>query len=304
MPEDGEDTAMDLNLRRLRYFVVTAEQLHFGKAAERLHIAQPVLSRQIATLERELGVTLLQRSSQGTELTNAGVEVLDAARRLLEGAIRLERRARLAGRGQTHFTIGFMPGISVTALSRRLGERFPDIEVDVVRTGWLDQVEVVRDGRVDASLVRQPADTTGMAVVPMFSEPRLVALPEGHHLADGAAPSLADLALIDLLQPPDSHPDWRDAAAAARPDALTTARQRLPVVDTVEEKLEQVAEGRGIVLLPESAATFYNRPDVVYRYVEGLAAVHTVLVFDPTRASPLLRALREIVVELYPPRPA
>lgn len=287
---------MDLNLRRLRYFVTTAEELSFGRAAQKLHVAQPVLSRQIAILEKELGVTLLHRSPRGTALTSAGTALLDEARTLLDHATRLQRHARLAARGQTHLTLGFMPGITVTAVVSRLRDAFPDLTVDVVRTRWEDQTEMVHDGRVDASFVRLPVSPDGLTVVALDEEPRLVALARDHPLTRNDSITMADIALLDLLQPPESHPDWRDAALAVRPDALTAARDDLPVVHTVEEKLEQVAQGRGIILLPESAAAYYNRPDVVYRYVTGLAPVRTALAYDRSRASAPLEQLVRIAV--------
>ncbi|PJJ70731.1 DNA-binding transcriptional LysR family regulator [Diaminobutyricimonas aerilata] len=289
----------DLSIRRLRYFVVTAEELNFGRAAEKLHIAQPVLSRQIATLEKELGVTLFERSARGTVLSPAGAALVEDARALLASATRLQRQARTVARGQTRFTIGFMPGVPITPVVRRLRELFPELTVDVVRTGWESQVDVVHDGRVDASFVRLPVSRDDLELVPLFRERRLVALPEGHPLATGDLPSLADIALLDLLQPPDTHPEWRDAAAAARPDALTTARETLPVVSTVEEKLEHVAGGRGIVLLPESAATFYTRPDIVYREVEGLGEAETALAFERSRMTPVLQQLIRIALAAY-----
>lgn len=289
---------MDLNLRRLRYFAVIAQELHYGRAAARLHIAQPVLTRQIAVLERELGVALLERSPRGTALTPAGAELLDGAHALLDAATRLQRRARSAGRQRSLLAVGFMPGTTVSPVVGRLRERFPHLEVEVVRTGYDDQVEVVRDGRVDASIVRLPASTEGLAVLPLFSEPRVVALPAEHVLAADASVTLERIASLDLLQPPDAHPDWRAAALAVRADALAH-RDDLPIVSTVEEKLEQVAQGRGIVLLPESAAMFYSRPDVVYRFVDGLDPVETALVHDPASASPVLRALLELAPEAY-----
>src|SRR5689334_10358876 len=105
---------MDLDLRKLRYFVAVAEELHYGRAAERLHIAQPVLSRQIRALEEELKAELFRRDRRGTALTAAGEQLLDDARPLLAGSEALLRRVRSAAEGSRTFTIGFMPGITVT----------------------------------------------------------------------------------------------------------------------------------------------------------------------------------------------
>jgi DNA-binding transcriptional LysR family regulator len=188
----------DLDLRKLRYFVAIAEELNFGRAAERLHIAQPVLTRQLRALESEVGVQLVERSTRGTKLSPPGERILDDARALLLAAEALQRRARRAARGGTGFTVGFMPGILPTAAVRALRQRFPGLQVEVVRTSWDDQVEGVHNGSLDASFVRFPIDTRGLKVVPLFSEPRVAVLPAGHPLAARDTVSIVDLAELDL----------------------------------------------------------------------------------------------------------
>jgi DNA-binding transcriptional LysR family regulator len=289
----------DLDLRKLRYFLAVAAELNYGRAAERLHIAQPVLSRQIAALERELGVALFARSKRGTQLSEAGLLLREDARVLLQTAAALQRRARVAGREGQHFTVGFMPGIIVTPAVRLLEEQFAGLRVDVVRTSWGDQVEMVHDGRVDASFVRLPVPRRGLTVIPLFCEPRVVAVPAGHFLADRNQVMVTDLAPFDLLQDPDAVPEWRDLVAGSRPSALTLDRVGLPTPQTVEEKLEHVAAERGIVVLPESTAMFYTRPDVVYRYVVDLPPGEVALAFEARRSSPQLEALTRTAAELF-----
>ncbi|CAL9667547.1 LysR family transcriptional regulator [Streptomyces sp. enrichment culture] len=289
----------DLDLRKLRYFLAVAEELHYGRAAERLHIAQPVLSRQITVLEKELGVSLFARSRRGTALTEAGTLLVEDARLLLAAATALQRRARVSGRGGVRFTIGFMPGVIVTMVVRRLRERFGDLRVEVVRTSWNDQLEVLHDGRVDASFVRLPVARRGLTLVPLFTEPRVAVLPEDHPLTRRRTVSMADLALLDLLQSPDAVPEWRDAAAEARPGALSLDREGLPIVHTVEEKLEHVAAGGGFVILPESTAAFYTRPDIAYRHVDELPETEVALAHEARRSSPVLDAIVEISRELF-----
>ena len=290
----------DLDLRKLRYFLAVADELNYGRAAERLHIAQPVLSRQITALERELGVTLFARSKRGTQLTEAGLLLQEDARALMLTATALQRRARVAGREGQHFTVGFMPGIIVTPAVRLLEEQFPELRIDVVRTSWSDQVEMVHDGRVDVSFVRLPVPRRGLTVILLFSEPRVVALPACHLLAKLDVVTVADLAPFDLLQDPDAVPEWRDLVAESRPTALTLGRVGLPTPNTVEEKLEHVAAERGIVVLPESTAVFYSRPDVVYRYVTDLPLGEVALAFESRRSSVYLEALARTAAELFP----
>jgi DNA-binding transcriptional LysR family regulator len=276
---------MDLDLRKVRYFVAVAEELHFGRAAERLHIAQPVLSRQIRALEDELSAELFIRDRRHTELTAAGQQLLEEARPLLANADALRRRVGRSARGSDTFTVGFMPGLLVTAAVRALSAAHPDLTVDVIRTSWDDQVQVVHDGRVDVSYVRLPVDQDGLKLVPLFSEPRFVALPTAHHLAGKETVSITDLAEEHLIQNPDAVPEWREIATEMQ---SRNNRQPIPAIRTVEEKLEHVATGHGIVILPRSTATFYRRPDVTCVPVEDIRPNQVSLAWDASRRSLLL----------------
>lgn len=194
---------MDVDLRKLRYFVAVAEELHFGRAAEALHIAQPVLSRQIKAFEVELCVELFCRSRRGTELTTAGRQLLEDARPLLSSATALQRRARLAAREGAVFTIGFMPGILVSPVARAFAETCPALELDVLGTTFEDQAEVVHDGRVDISFVRMPVRSRGLTLVPLYSEERVVALPVWHPLVEQTSVEVNELAAEHLLRASD-----------------------------------------------------------------------------------------------------
>jgi DNA-binding transcriptional LysR family regulator len=291
----------DLDLRKLRYFVAVAEELNYGRAAARLHIAQPVLSRQIAALEVELGVVLFERSTSGTRLTDAGRVLLGEAELLLSNSTAFLRRARQVGRGADRFTIAFMPGIIVTPLSRQLQQRFPGLTVDVIRTEWDTQAEVVHDGRADVSILRSPVDTRGLSVLPLFTEPRLVVMPAGHPLADRASVTVEELAHFDLLQDPDAVPEWRDAVRRVRPRALGRDRERLPVVHAVESKLEHVASGRGLVVLPASTARYYTRGDIVARPVTGLPPGDVLIGYSAGRTSPYVEAAVRLARRLGAP---
>jgi DNA-binding transcriptional LysR family regulator len=281
---------MDLDLRKVRYFVAVAEELHFGRAAERLHIAQPVLSRQIRALEDELSSQLFVRDRRRIELTAAGQQLLEEARPLLAAADALSRRVGRTARGAGTFTVGFMPGLIVTAAVRALCAAHPDLTVDVIRTSWYDQVEVVHDGRVDVSYVRLPIDQGGLKLVSLFSESRLAALPADHRLAGKESVSITDLADEHLLQDPDAVPEWREIA----PEMRSRHRRPVPAIRTVEEKLEHVAAGRGIVILPRSTAVFYRRPDVTCIPVEDISPNQVSLAWDATRRSRLIHEFVEL----------
>jgi DNA-binding transcriptional LysR family regulator len=289
---------VDLDLRKVRYFAAVAEHLNFGRAAEALHIAQPVLSRQIRALEDELKVQLLERDNRSTRLTPAGEALLEDARTLLPAADAAQRRVRDAAAGQRTLTVGFMPGLIVTAAAREISRRHPGLSVEVLRTDWTNQTDVIRDGRVDIGYLRLPADARGLAVEPLLSEPRVVVLPADHRLAGKESVTVADLAGEHLLQDPDAVPEWRDIAVELRG---RLPRAAIPPLRTVEEKLEHVAAGHGIVVLPLSTATFYTRPDIRPVPVRDVAPNQVCLAWDSSRPSALIREYAAIAGALADP---
>ena len=175
---------MDLDLRKTRYFMAVAQELNFGRAAQVLHIAQPVLSRQIRALEAELGVQLFVRDRRHVELTAAGEALRADAAPLLASAEALRRRVGRAARDADSFTVAFMPGVIVTGAVRALAAAHPQLTVEVLRTNWANQTEVLRDGRADVSYVRLPVDQSGLKISVLFEEPRVVVVPADHRLAD------------------------------------------------------------------------------------------------------------------------
>ena len=290
-------SGVDFDLRRLRYFVAVAEELHFGRAAARLHIAQPALSRQVRALEAELKTALFVRDRRSTVLTPAGAQLLTDARDLLAAAEAAHRRVTAAAEAKPVLTVGFMPGIVLTPAIRVLAARRPDLTIRLLRTSWHDQVEVLHDGRADLSVVRLPIDQRGLTVRPLFEEPRVVMVPAGHRLAGKEAVPVTELAGEHLLQDPDAVPEWRDIALELRrPD-----RPEVPRIDSVEEKLELVAAGAGISVLPLSTATFYTRPDVVGIPVEDIGPNRVCLAWLAARESPLISAFADAAAELGQP---
>jgi DNA-binding transcriptional LysR family regulator len=282
---------MDLDLRKLRYFVAVAEELNFRRAADRLHVAQPVLSRQIRALEKELHAQLFVRDSSGTQLTPAGVELLADASLLLAGADAARRRVALAAHAKLSFTVGFMPGLTVTEPVLALGAAHPDLTVEVLRTEWINQVTVLHEGRADIGYIRMPADLTGLQTSALFSEPRVAVVPAAHRLAGKEAVSIHDLAGEHLLQHPDAVPEWRSVGKEMRPGQRATevARAR-----SVEEKLEHVAAGRGFSVLPESTATYYQRPDVAWTPITDIPPNEVRLAWASSRRTPLIAEFVEL----------
>ena len=287
---------MDVDLRKLRYFRAVAEELHFGRAAERLHIAQPVLSRQIRALEGELGVELFMRDRRRTVLTPAGEQLVRDAMPLLASADALLRRVRTASEGVTRLTIGFMPGITLTPVVRLLRERHPGLDVRMLRTEWNDQVEVLHDARADVGIVRLPIDPAGLEIKPLYTEPRLAVVASAHRLTGKESIHVADLATDHLLQSPDAVPEWRDVAVEIR----NGERRPVPEIHSVEEKLELVAGGQGIAVIPASTANFYTRSGIEAIPVEDLGPSHVAAAWPVGRTIPLIEEFVDAALALLP----
>lgn len=235
-----------LDLTKLRTFVTLAEYLHFGHAADALHLTQPGLSRQIQTLERQLGARLLERDRRNVTLTDAGRQLLEDAVPLLAAAQATRQRVARAARGPRRLVVGFRAGVIPTLTIAAVRQLYPDLEVDVKRLEWDDQERNLLCGDVDVAYVRAPINDRGLTLIALYRERRLAALPSDHPLADAIELSEEDLAQerhLRYLEPP---------APGGTP------------IRSVEEKLEHVAAGRGIIVLPLSATQHYTRPDVVY----------------------------------------
>lgn len=282
---------MDLDIRKLRYFLAVADELSFTRAAQRLYITQPVLSRQIRALEKQLRVELFRRDSAGTSLTVAGQLLLAEGSNLVSGAQALSVRLTRIAAGTETFTVGFMPGLTVTESVRALASCHPEVEVLVLRTTWLDQVEVLLDGRVDVGYVRMPIDTCGLHTEHLFSEPRLAVLPAEHRLAGRPGVMLAELAGENMLQHPSGIPEWQ-AILADFPER----GPGLAGMDfhSVEEKLEAVATGHGISVVPESTARYYTRPDITYIPVTDIPENEVHLAWTANRRSLLIEQFAEL----------
>ena len=187
---------------------------------------------------------------------------------------------------------GKVPNCAVRALT----SSHPQLTVNVLRTDWLDQTAVLHDGRADVSYICLPVDQSGLQVQALLAEPRVAVLPLGHRLAGKDTISIADLADEHLLQDPDAVPEWRDIATEMR----ARRRRDVPFFRTVEEKLEHVAAGHGIVLLPLSTAVFYTRPGIAYSHVSDIPPNQVCLAWDATRRSRLIQDFAAIAADHLP----
>ncbi|TNM67355.1 LysR family transcriptional regulator [Streptomyces sp. NP160] len=270
---------MDVDLRKLRYFVAAARLEHVGRAAEELFITQPVLSRQLRALERDLGVELFTRAARGVRLTAAGRQLLEDAVELLSAAESAVRRTRESARGVTRLVVGFGSGLSVSQAVRAYSAARPAVEVALVHLTWWEQAQAVRDGLVDVALVRLPAGSEHLRLRAVGTEEKVVCLPAGHPLA--AKPVLAS---DDLL----GH-------------EVLDARARR--TSTVEEKLELVASGVGLAVLPVSVAAYYARADVVTRPAPHLGPVTTSLATSDRRLAAHVQDFVDTALTTLTPAP-
>ena len=279
-----------MELRQLRYFVVVADELHFGRAAARLHITTPSLSQQVKALERDLRVRLLDRSSTGVSLTPAGAELLPLARRTLEAADDVVDAARRAAAGRVSILrLGFL-AFSLTARTRALlteyGRVAPTVTVQLRQYEWDDPSAGLLSGDADAALVRLPFTGSDRLHVLELARDRLLAVvADGHPLARRGSVSLDDL----VTEP------WLEAAHVTDPAfaAFWYLRDRrgpdaevvVSRAGTVEEWLAEVAFGRGANLVPSSLAEAYRRPGLAFLPVTDAEAVSTLALAWP-RADP------------------
>lgn len=280
-------TRMDLDLRRARYFQAVARELHFGRAAQVLHVAQPALSRQIAALERELGVRLLERSTQRVSLTDAGKSFFEEIVPVIAAADDAILRLRQRERGGSTLVVGFMPGLFSGHAINAVAAKFPSVVIEVRELNWRNQAELVRDASVDIALVRRPLDTTGLAVRDVVGDPRGVLLPSTHTLARESSIRLSQVSGHPVIR--HRHAGVWDDYWTVNPRPDGSAPVLGPMVETVPEKLAIVSSGAAITFVPRSAALAYRSPDVVWVRVSDIEDSLVALAWLPnSRAAPLL----------------
>lgn len=279
-----------METRELRYFMAVAEELHFGRAAQRLGIAQPPLSRAIQQLERRLGVALLERTSRTVALTEAGVVLLREGRAALDAVDAADRRTRRAAAGQAGLVLVAKAGASAELLSKLLDAYAaePDgVAVDLLLCGPGEQERLLRDGRADVALLHRPFDSTaGFDTEELYTEGQVLVLPAGHPLTTRTHLRMADVAeLADLPMP-----RWprRDGTYPDGPG---------PQVREQAQMYQLIALGRACVVLPESCRTHLRR-DLATVPVPDAPAVTTVIAWPPHSRSRALAGLVRVATRL------
>ncbi|MEE4543457.1 LysR family transcriptional regulator [Streptomyces sp. V4-01] len=285
---------MDVHGRDLRYFVAVADELHFTRAAERLFVSQPALSKQIRALERQLGATLFVRGRQGVELTAAGAALLPSARRVLdawddawaavEGAKADQRSTLVVGMSTSPGRGGLLP-----AIRSRFGAAHPDAALRLRHVGWEDPSAGLADGGSDVAFVWLPLpDQDRYAYLVVAEEPRLVALPDRHPLAARDTVDFADLLDEPFLALPAAAGPLRDHWLATDARGGRPARIGAEVAST-EETYEALTAGLGVVLLAAGNAALVTLGGVATRPVRGVSPSRFALAWPRATTNPLVR---------------
>ena len=274
----------DLEVRQLRYFVAVAEELHFGRAAGRLGMAQPPLSRAIRDLERQLGVALLERTTRQVRLTAAGEVLLRDARTALEAVTAAARRARQAGSPSPGLRVALKADVDGGLLPQILDAYCADdaaLPPELVLGGFGEQPQALRDGRADVGLLLRPFDDRGLDSEPLLTEPLLAALAAADPLAARTRLCLADLAGRRL--------PGGSAASHGRPAGPRRAGQA-PPASNLSEIFSLVETGSVVFFAPASVARRYPRPGIAYRPVSDLPDSTLAVAWPQDARSPAVAA--------------
>ena len=295
-----------MELRHLKYFIAVAEELHFARAASRLHLAQPSLSKQIQLLEQELGFPLFYRTKQRVELLDAGHVFLDEARRILrqtENAVEAARQTHSGQRGR--LVIGFHPTATLEILPkilRKYRRLYPDVMVELSEITTFRSAELLLDSPLSVGLFRSPSlfNKEPFCSETILREPFVVALPDSHPAAKQDSVRIKTLAGELFIIPP-RQPAWN----------LSDAIFQILRDNGIEPRIAQeafgalaiaslVAGGLGVALVPASL-TNLRLPGVTYRPIKGRSQTSSLaMVWKRNSRASTLRAFLDVVRAEFP----
>jgi DNA-binding transcriptional LysR family regulator len=288
----------DIELRHLRYFVAVAEELHFGRAANRLHIAQPPLSQQIRKLEDILGHALFTRTSRAVKLTSAGQTFLDRARRTLQSVQEDLDEARSIGRGEEGFLrVGFISSSMLTPLPAMLGQyrrEYPRVNLQLHESYTSQVMQSLIKGTLDAGFLRDGDPSDSLDIKPLFAEPFVAVLPADHSLAKRSFISAGDL----RHEPFVFFTPTAGNLAYEKPVSLCEAHGFRPrVVQEAPQWLtimRLVGAGLGVSIAP-SCVQQIAAPDAVCLPIRGAKVLSTIdLAYRISEDRPLVKSFAQI----------
>ncbi|HYH19621.1 MAG TPA: LysR substrate-binding domain-containing protein [Azospirillum sp.] len=289
-----------IEVRHLRYFRAVAEELHFGRAAARLHVAQPALTRQIQRLEEDVGVLLLKRSQRSVELTPAGALFLERTKMILDEIAKAAIDARRVEAGEYgRLTVGFIHSSTyglMPAVLERFRHMYPEVELDLREMTVAEQLDALVRGTIDVGLLRPPASDPRIRMIAIFEERFLLVVPKGHRLAGAASVPLARLAgepfiMFSQRQSPLFHSRIMRMCenAGFSPNVVQHATQ----IHTV---LGLVGAGMGVAVVPETARNLHI-PGIRFLRIESAPdPVHVALAWRRDNETPAVRSFRQVAL--------
>ncbi|MFT0852005.1 LysR substrate-binding domain-containing protein [Achromobacter sp. F4_2707] len=291
-----------MDLRQLRYFIAVAEARSFTRAAEKLHIAQPPLSRQIQLLESELGVQLLQRDTRPLQITEAGRVFYEQALQVLHRVEQMKAATVQVGKGQARrVSIGFVASTlygALPLLTQRLRQRYPDIDCQLLELTTMQQIAALKDGRIDIGFGRVRSDDRSVARIVLREERLVLAIPPTHEF--GKDPSPLPLSALEghplIVYPKEPRPSFADQVLNLIHDKKIRPSQVFEVRE-LQTALGLTAADVGLCVIP-AAAKF--RSDLVYRKIEDESATSPVILSHRMNDSSwYIEAVLDILDELY-----
>lgn len=292
--------------REIEIFLALADELHFGRAAARLHVSTPRVSQTIAALERRFGVTLFDRTSRRVALTPVGRELRDELAPALARIDAAVARATTAGRDVAgELRVGFFRAAAARFLldvAQRFEHRHPGSTVHIRENQLRDGLSVLRRGEIDVLFLMLPMQEPDLVAGPVLvRERRMLAVAAGHPFARRETVPLEDLARDTVLRLTDALPRYLQEAVVPPTTPGGTEITFGPTFETVQEMLSLVGAGRGIYPVPEHMVRYYARPDVAYVPIAGGAPFEWALVWRRGGATQRVRAFAELARSMARP---
>lgn len=296
---------MDVPIHVIRYFCVLAEELHFGRAAERLNITPPSLSQQISRLEQQLDVKLFDRSPRKVELTGYGRDLLPLARRVQDDHDQLLSwgRSMQRDRDAPVLRVGVVAagaGALTTAAIAATMQAMPDARIEMRRLGFFDVASDLESGRVDVVFAPSPMLLPPrIRLEPLWREPRVLVVPAGHPLAERESVSILetnDETFVAVAGGVPEVVDWW--IVDPRPDG--SRPKRGPTADSVDGLFELVAAGAGVNIAGQSASRQYRRDELAFIPVTDIEPATILLCSLSDARNPMVNTFRETAQELSP----
>jgi len=290
-----------MELRQLRYFIALSEELHFSRAAKRMHVSQPPLTRQIRQLEEELGVALLYRTTRKVELTDAGHVFANEARQIIARIAHASGIALQADRGVIgEVVLGYTPARAniVAKAVKAFAKLYPNVRI-ALRDMSGQGVQLIRDGRIDLGFVALPVDRTGLIVETVLRERFVVAMPKKHPLAARKSISIRELATEpNLVFPRHSNSVGYDILVGLFRNRDLSMNVALEV-ENLHMRMELLRAGFGVCLFRSSVAEILSGRDVVFRPLRNSPTVGVGIVFSPENRSHALRLFVDCIKQKF-----